>query len=94
MLFRSCRNNDGTLTVTFDGELTPVEVQTLMLAGSDGSFFPANGSAKGNTLTVSAAGAVLPEKVRYAWSENPQRANLYGANGLQVSPFEIAVTGC
>ena len=33
-----------------------------------------------------------PKKLRYAWKDDPQRANLYGTNGLPVAPFEMTIT--
>ena len=46
------------------------------------------GKISGNTLTVSSADVPNPVKIRYAWSDNPARANIYGTNGLMLSPFE------
>ena len=32
-----------------------------------------------------------PVEVRYAWADNPKGANLYGQNGLPVSPFRLDI---
>lgn len=87
-----CRCDGAVLTVLFDGDIRDTVPQTLMLAGSDGRFFPASGTIlDGNTLEVTSAQVAAPETLRYGWSDNPLDANLSGSNGLQVSPFEVSV---
>ena len=82
----------AVLTVLFDGDIRETVPQTLMLAGSDGRFFPASGTIlDGNTLEVTSAQVAAPCRVRYGWSDNPQHAGMYGTNGLQISPFEVSV---
>ncbi len=76
---------------TFDTALTTppgTEPNTLMLAGKDGIFHPATGKISGNTLAACSAAVPTPVKIRYAWSDNPAQANIYGTNGLMLSPFE------
>ncbi len=34
---------------------------------------------------------VTVRKVRYAWADNPERANLFSKEGLPVTPFEVTV---
>jgi len=86
-----CRCDGAVLTVLFDGDIRDTVPQTLMLAGSDGRFYPAGGRiVNGTKLQVFAPQVAAPVTLRYGWSDNPQDANLYGSNGLQVSPFEIS----
>ena len=67
-------------------------VETAMLAGADGVFHPAQADIGfgGRLLRLASAAVIAPERVRYAWSNNPVMANLGGENGLPVSPFEVS----
>ncbi len=57
---------------------------------NDGVHFEwASAEIKGDTITVWNKKIKKPIIVRYAWADNPASANLYGKNGLPVSPFEI-----
>ena len=42
-------------------------------------------------VEVSCETVQKPEYVRYAWSNNPDGANLYTKEGLPASPFQIAL---
>jgi sialate O-acetylesterase len=57
---------------------------------NDGVHFEwATAEIKGDDITVWNKKIKKPIIVRYAWADNPASANLYGKNGLPVSPFEI-----
>ncbi len=57
---------------------------------NDGVHFEwASAEIKGDAITVWNKKIKKPIIVRYAWADNPASANLYGKNGLPVSPFEI-----
>ncbi len=57
---------------------------------NDGVHFEwASADIKGDAITVWNKKIKKPTIVRYAWADNPASANLYGKNGLPVSPFEI-----
>lgn len=66
-----------------DGELFEVE-----LAGSDHRFQNATATASGTKVTIS-SNIEHPKYVRYAWKDNPLRANARSLTGLPVSPFEL-----
>ncbi len=66
-----------------DGELFEVE-----LAGSDHRFQNATATASGTKVTIS-SNIKHPKYVRYAWKDNPLRANARSLTGLPVSPFEL-----
>lgn len=66
-----------------DGELFEVE-----LAGSDRRFQNATATASGTKVTIS-SNFEHPKYVRYAWKDNPLRANARSLTGLPVSPFEL-----
>ena len=57
------------------------------IAGSDGRFVWADARIDGNTVVVSSDSVTKPVAVRYAWADNPDRANLYNKEGLPAAPF-------
>lgn len=61
-------------------------LQGFEVAGRDGVFYPAEGTAKGSTVHLQAAEVPEPAYVRYAW-RNYCAAGLYGASGLPAAPF-------
>ena len=72
----------------------PVQAGTLYdfeLAGADGRFVNAKATAEGNHITILSplASHLSPQKVRYAWKDNPIRANVRSLTGLPMSSFEI-----
>ena len=69
-----------------DGELFEFE-----LAGADGRFVNAQATGQGNRITVSAKGISSPKLLRYAWKNNPLRANVFGKNHLPMSPLQMEV---
>ena len=42
---------------------------------------------KGGRIIVSSKDVAKPVAVRYAWSDNPEEANLCNKEGLLASPF-------
>ncbi|MBQ8656734.1 MAG: sialate O-acetylesterase [Prevotella sp.] len=75
------------VVLTFDQPLQDGEVLEVELAGADRRFQNATATAKGTKLSISST-ISAPRFVRYAWKDNPQRANLRGTNGLPAVPFE------
>lgn len=69
--------------VLSDGE----QVQTLMIAGEDKVFKPAESKIEGNCLIVWSKEVPEPCAVRYAWAQNPEKANLYNKANLPAFPF-------
>jgi len=57
------------------------------IAGEDQVFVWADAVIKGNTVMVSSNEVPNPVAVRYAWSDNPEEANLQNKEGLLASPF-------
>ena len=72
----------------------PVQAGTLNdfeLAGADGRFVNAEAEvtpANPNVITLRAA-VTAPNRVRYAWKDNPLRANVRSLSGLPMSSFEM-----
>ena len=72
----------------------PVQAGTLNdfeLAGADGRFVNAEAevsSGNPNVITLRAA-VTAPNRVRYAWKDNPLRANVRSLSGLPMSSFDM-----
>ena len=69
-----------------DGSLYEFEV-----AGADGRFHNVEATAKGDRIIIQSP-FENPQRVRYAWKNNPVRANAYGKTGLPMSPFTYSVS--
>lgn len=57
------------------------------IAGKDSSFVWAEAKIEGDQVVVWSDKVEKPIAVRYAWADNPERANLYNKEGLPASPF-------
>jgi sialate O-acetylesterase len=63
------------------------------IAGEDGKFVWANSKVAGDTVVVSSPKVEHPVAARYAWSNNPDDANLYNKAGLPAVPFRTDEKG-
>lgn len=84
--------NKVTITFKNTGSGLMVKGESLKefaIAGEDGNFKWANAKIRGNTVVVWNEDIKKPEKVRYAWADNPDEANLYNEEELPATPFEI-----
>lgn len=63
------------------------KLKHFAIAGADKKFVWADAVVKGNTVVVSSKAIKNPVAVRYAWSDNPEDANLINKEGLLASPF-------
>lgn len=75
--------NTGSGLTAIDGE----ELSQFAIAGADKKFVWAKAVIEGNTVVVWNDEIPQPLYVRYAWSDNPEDANLYNKEGLPASPF-------
>jgi sialate O-acetylesterase len=57
------------------------------VAGADRRFVPAEAAVRGNRVVVWNDAVRDPVAVRYAWTDNPEDANLCNVEGLPASPF-------
>ena len=65
------------------------QIDGFAIQGSDGKWHWANVEVIGpDRLRVSHPEAPRPTAVRYAWQDNPIRANLISAGGLPAAPFK------
>ncbi len=62
-------------------------LQRFAIAGEDKKWHWADATIDGDTVVVSSAEVAKPVAVRYAFTMNPQGANLYNVEGLPASPF-------
>ena len=83
-------SSDETVTLVFDQPLRDGAVGDCEYADETGAFHNASATARGNTLVVSIPSG-RATAIRYAWKDNPRRANLYSTAGLPVAPFECNV---
>ncbi len=66
----------------------PVEkLRGFAIAGADKTWHWADAVIDGDAVLVSAGAVSEPVAVRYAFSMNPEEANLYNREGLPTSPF-------
>jgi len=102
-LYKSQKIEGGKIRLSFDhagagliaGEksgLEPVKpadakLKHFAVAGSDKKWHWADAVIDGDTVVVSSAQVPKPVAVRYAYTTNPQGANLYNKDGMPASPF-------
>lgn len=61
------------------------------IAGEDKKFVWADAKVDGDTVVVSSPMVPHPVAVRYAWENNPAKANLFNKAGLPAPPFRTDV---
>ena len=76
-------SNTGSGLIAKDGK----ELRYFAIAGADKKFVWAKAEIIGNKVIVWSDDITNPVAVRYAWSDNPEGANLYNKEGLPASPF-------
>lgn len=97
-LFKSAERVENRVILTFSdtgsGLTTSDGKQPghFEIAGADGMFIPAEASIEGEGVAVWAEGVSEPIRVRYAWADNPEGANLCNREGLPASPFTSSVS--
>jgi len=57
------------------------------IAGADKKWYWADAKISGDTVVVSSDEVKAPVAVRYAYTTNPEGANLYNKDGMPASPF-------
>lgn len=81
----------ASVAVTFDQKLAAGTAHEFELAGEDHRFHNAKAVVKGCEVRITCSEVAAPRFVRYAWKNNPDRADLRGTNGLPAASFEKAV---
>ena len=62
-------------------------VRTLVIAGPDSVFQPAQSAIEDGSLLVWHPDITAPKAVRYTWADNPEGANLINTAGFPAGPF-------
>ncbi len=62
-------------------------LNTFEISDRDGVFYPAEALIEDDSVVVYSKKVSNPVRVRYAWADNPEGANLYNKEGLPASPF-------
>ena len=92
-LYKSAVIENNKIILSFDhtgSGLTAIDGEPLSqfaIAGADKKFVWANAQIEGDKVVVWSDRVPAPTYVRYAWSDNPDGANLYNKEGLPASPF-------
>jgi len=93
-LFKSLEQKENKLIISFtdigSGLMSKnnSQLKEFSIAGTDGKFVWANAVIEGDKVIVWSDSVLNPVKVRYAWADNPDQANLYNKEELPASPFE------
>jgi len=90
--YRSHVIRGDTMAVTFANLASGLRVRGdslggFAIAGADGRWVWANAKIDGTRVLVWSPAVKKPVAVRYAWANNPDRANLYNSEGLPAAPF-------
>jgi sialate O-acetylesterase len=80
----SRRAQDGRNPTIVD---TGAKLKRFAIAGEDRQWVWADAAIDGAAVVVSSSTVAKPVAVRYAYSMNPEGANLYNKEGLPASPF-------
>ena len=95
-LFHSLSSEGNKLIISFKegtNNLLPVgKLRGFSLQGADGRVEWAEALIEGNRVIVWNDKISEPVKVRYAWGNNPEGANLRNREGLPASPFQASLT--
>ena len=68
------------------------ELKGFSIASEDNKFIWAKASISGSKIIVWNDTVLTPYRVRYAWADNPEKANLYNKENLPASPFEAKLS--
>ncbi len=66
-------------------------LQGFAIAGEDEKYEWAIAIIKGNKVQLTSPSIKVPKHVRYAWADNPDKANLYNKEGLPAVPFHLSI---
>jgi len=94
-LYAGASVEKGKVTLSFEkgtDDLMPVAtLEGFALAGADGHYRWADAAIEGEQVVVQCKDIPRPVKIRYAWDDNPQKANLKNKAGLPASPFQAVL---
>ena len=79
------------IQLVLDQPIQEGDLYTFEVADKNGIFHNVSAIGKGNVITLFNP-AFVPKTVRYAWKDNPLKANVRSLNGLPMSSFELKIT--
>ncbi len=65
-------------------------LKCFQICGRDDEFYPAEAEIVNNNVVLRSDKVKEPVAARYAWSNNPEGANLYNKEGPPASPFRTS----
>ena len=89
---RSQETGDRRLVLTLDQPVQSGDLYEFEVAGEDGKFHNVDATGQGNTITILQSPdsrLLTPRIIRYAWKDNPLKANVRSLTGLPMSSFEL-----
>jgi len=95
--FENYSINDSKVELSFNNVANGLQIKNgkslngFAIAGKDGQFIWAHAKIKGDKVIVWHEDIKKPKEIRYAWADNPDKANLYNSKGLPAVPFRIAL---
>ena len=84
-------NGQCSIILTLDQPIQEGNLYEFEVAGEDGIFHNVTAQGAKNTVLLDFASLSAPTAVRYAWKDNPQKANVRSLSGLPMSSFELKV---
>ena len=84
-------NGQWSITLTLDQPIQEGNLYEFEVAGEDGIFHNVAAQGAKNTVLLDCASLSVPTAVRYAWKDNPLKANVRSLSGLPMSSFELKV---
>ena len=87
-------NGQCSITLTLDQPVQSGDLYEFEVAGPDGKFVNAEAAADGRRITILSplTSPPSPLTIRYAWKDNPLKANVRSLSGLPMSSFELKVS--
>ncbi len=79
------------IVLTLNQSVQTADVQDMEVCEAGGKFRNVEARAEGNTIIINAKNMPKAAKIRYAWKDNPLRANVRSIDGLPMSSFEISI---
>ena len=78
------------IQLSLDQPIQDGDLYTFEVADKNGIFHNVSAVGKGNVITL-VSPAFVPAAVRYAWKDNPLKANVRSLSGLPISSFELNI---
>ena len=88
----SAKVTGSHIQLTLDQPIQEGALYSFEVAGEDKVFHNVDAIGKGNVITLLNFNSTsAPKIVRYAWKDDPKKANVRNQNGLPMSSFEMTV---